>query len=49
MSSTPFTSCSIGVVTVCSTTSALAPGKARMEIAPMITITMETTIAKIGR
>ena len=27
MSSTPFTSFSIGVVTVCSTTTALAPGK----------------------
>ncbi len=68
MFSTPLICCSIGVTTVCATTSALAPGYwpvtvivggeisgycaigRRMNATPpRITITIETTEAKIGR
>ncbi len=68
MFSTPFTCCSMGAVTVSSTTSALAPGydvvtltvggvmsgmldtgNRGIDRTPSSTITMEMTIAKIGR
>ena len=68
MFSTPLTCCSIGAVTVSSSTEAFAPGKlvvtftvggvmsgidatgsSGIEIAPASTMTMETTIAMIGR
>src|SRR5512146_610607 len=66
--STPFTCCSMGVATDCSTSSALAPtnvvvtwmsggvisgycamGRRERDTSPTITVTMEITIATIGR
>src|SRR4051812_25673099 len=66
--STPFTCCSIGVATDCSTSSALAPtyvvvtwmsggvmsgycemGRRESETAPTMTVTIEITIATMGR
>src|SRR3954468_11056101 len=66
--STPFTCCSIGVATDCSTSSALAPtyvvvtwmsgggmsgycemGGRESETAPTMTVTIEITIATMGR